>query len=198
MIRSFRPWLGGLLLALVCASPCFAERYLTVAEAEKLCFPRGDRFEGRIVRFTAEERKAIEQRSSVKVFNVGNRVSFAYQGTNLLGLLIVDHVLAKHEIVDYGVALSPDGKVLQVEILEFRESQGADVRSAKWRGQFVGKNSAAPLKLNGDIYNISGATLSCRHVTEGVKRVLATYELVVRPQLGLADRLPDLSKAPKP
>lgn len=188
----------ALLLTLVSTNQCFAERYLTVAEAEKLCFSQGDRFETRIVRFSADERKAIAKRSSVKVFNLGNRVSLAYRGTNFLGVLIVDHVLAKHEIIDYGVAVSPDGKVLQVEILEFRESHGADVRSAKWRSQFVGKTSGAPLKLNDDIYNISGATLSCRHVTEGVKRVLATYDLVVRPQLGLASRLPDLGKAAKP
>ena len=29
--------------------------------------------------------------------------------------------------------------------------------------------------------NISGATLSCRHVTDGVKRLLATYALVLAP-----------------
>jgi len=32
------------------------------------------------------------------------------------------------------------------------------------------------LKLNGDIKNISGATLSSKHVTDGVKRVLRLYE----------------------
>ena len=41
--------------------------------------------------------------------------------------------------------------------------------------QFVGKTSASPLKVNGDIRNISGATLSSMHVTEGVKRILAAY-----------------------
>ena len=197
-IRLSRTWLTGLLLALVSADHCFAERYLTVAEAGKLCFPQSDRVENRIVRFSAGERKAIEKKSSGKVFNLGNRISLTYQGSKLLGVLIVDQVLGKHEIIDYGVALSPDGRVLQVEILEFRESHGADIRNAKWRAQFVGKTSGAPLKLHDDIYNISGATLSCRHVTEGIKRVLATYDLVLRPQFGLAGGLPDLSKAAKP
>jgi Na+-translocating ferredoxin:NAD+ oxidoreductase RnfG subunit len=32
------------------------------------------------------------------------------------------------------------------------------------------------LKLNGDIKNISGATLSSKHVTDGVKRVLRMYQ----------------------
>lgn len=46
---------------------------------------------------------------------------------------------------------------------------------ASWLAQFVGKTSASPLRLNGDIRNISGATLSSTHVTEGVKRILAAY-----------------------
>ena len=35
---------------------------------------------------------------------------------------------------------------------------------------------SSPLQLNGDITNISGATLSSRHVTDGVKRMLQVYE----------------------
>jgi Na+-transporting NADH:ubiquinone oxidoreductase subunit NqrC len=65
--------------------------------------------------------------------------------------------------------------VHSVEILQYRESYGGEVRSPSWLGQFAGKTSASPLKVNGDIRNIAGATLSSLHVTEGVKRVLATY-----------------------
>jgi len=36
------------------------------------------------------------------------------------------------------------------------------------------------LNSNGDIKKISGATLSCRHITDGVKRVLASYEIALR------------------
>ena len=82
----------------------------------------------------------------------------------------------------------------QVEILEFRESHGMEVRGEKWREQFKGKNAGSKLKLNDDIYNISGATISCRQVTEGVKRVLATYDQVVRPLPGVGDRLSDAAK----
>ena len=46
--------------------------------------------------------------------------------------------------------------------------------------QFVGKTSQSPLKLDRDIKNISGATLSCRHVTDGVKRLLAFYEIALK------------------
>ena len=175
-----------------------AERYLTVDEARKLCFPAADKFEEQTLRFTEQQRKSIQKQSGIKVRNLGNHIRLARQGTNLLGVLVVDHVLGKHEIIDYAVAILPTGIVAQVEILEYRESHGMEVRGEKWREQFKGKSSEAKLRLNDDIYNISGATISCRNVTEGVKRVLATYDVVLRPQLGLLERVPDGADKPKP
>ena len=160
-----------------------AERYLTLEQAGKLAFPTADRFEEKILRFSAEQRAAIQKKAGVSVKVDGNKIRYAYEGAHLLGVLFLDHVLGKHEIIDYAVALSPDGKILAVEILEYRESYGFEIRGAKWRSQFAGKRVNDPLRLNKDIYNISGATMSCRHVTEGIRRVLATFDLLCRPQL---------------
>jgi len=104
---------------------------------------------------------------------------------------VLDRVFGKHDVIEYGVALSPEGKVLQVEILEYREHYGGEIRDAKWRQQFKGKTAASKVKLNDDIFNISGATISCRNVTDGIRRVLSTFELVVRPRLAAVGRLPD-------
>ena len=65
----------------------------------------------------------------------------------------------------------------QVEILAYRESHGGEVRLPAWRRQFVGKTAASPLRVGDDIANISGATLSCTHVTDGVRRIVAIVEL---------------------
>jgi Na+-translocating ferredoxin:NAD+ oxidoreductase RnfG subunit len=184
------PWLQGLLaLGLICVGPrAQAERFLTAAEARRLCFPAADRFDEQVIRFTPEQVRAIEKACRLKVRNRGHRLWLAHAGTNLVGVLIADHVLGKHEVIDYAVAVSPDGRVLQIEVLEYRESYGGEIRGVRWRDQFRGKTGAAPLRLNDDIYNISGATISCRQVTEGVRRVLATFEQVVRPRLRAGDR----------
>jgi Na+-transporting NADH:ubiquinone oxidoreductase subunit NqrC len=173
-----------------------AERYLSLAEAQRVCFPQADRFESQTIRLTAEESKAVQQKSSVKVRERESQFWLARKGTNLHGLILLDHVFGKHEVIEYAVAVTPDGAVLQVEILEYREHYGGEVRNAKWREQFKGKTGASKLKLNEDIYNISGATISCRNVTDGVRRVLATFELVVRPQLLAAGRLRDAAAKP--
>jgi Na+-transporting NADH:ubiquinone oxidoreductase subunit NqrC len=65
--------------------------------------------------------------------------------------------------------------------MDYRETYGYQIRNPAWRKQFVGKTYQSDLKLDKDIMNISGATLSCRHITDGVKRLLSFYELVLKP-----------------
>jgi Na+-transporting NADH:ubiquinone oxidoreductase subunit NqrC len=56
---------------------------------------------------------------------------------------------------------------------------GGEIRNPKWRQQFVGKRPGSQLRLDKDIKNISGATLSSRHVTDGVRRLLVTYQMLL-------------------
>ena len=99
---------------------------------------------------------------------------------------MLDQVIGKHEIINYAVALDAAGAVRQLEILDYHESYGGEVHLPAWRRQFVGKKHGAPVEIDKDIKNISGATLSCTHVTEGVRRLLSTYALVLAPQAGLS------------
>ena len=79
-----------------------------------------------------------------------------------------------------GLGLTDDGAVKQIEVMDYREIYGGQVRDEKWRAQFIGKKHGARLKLDDDIQNISGATLSSGHITEGVRRLLATHALVLK------------------
>jgi Na+-transporting NADH:ubiquinone oxidoreductase subunit C len=101
-------------------------------------------------------------------------------GTTLLGWFIEDEVVGKHEFITWALALNADGAVRQIEILDYRETYGHEIRDVKWREQFVGKAHGAALKLDTDIKNISGATLSSRHITEGVRRLLSFHALVLK------------------
>ncbi|OAF02330.1 FMN-binding domain-containing protein [Bradyrhizobium centrolobii] len=135
------------------ASPAYAVRYLSIDEAQKEAFPSATHF------------------TEVQA----GRVWKAEAGGKVVGFFVFDRVVGKHLFIDYAVALTPAGAVHKVEILEYRESYGGDIRSPSWLAQFVGKTSGSALKINGDIRNIAGATLSSTHVTEGVKRILAAY-----------------------
>jgi Na+-translocating ferredoxin:NAD+ oxidoreductase RnfG subunit len=83
-------------------------------------------------------------------------------------------------MITYAVGIAPNGSVQGIEILEYVESYGYEVAEDNWRKQFVGKTAEDPLKLKKDIQNISGATLSCKHLTDGVKRVMVMYDLALK------------------
>ena len=136
--------------------------------AQKLCFPECDQFVATHVKFTPAQINAIEAKSGQKQLLRGQEIWRAMQNGKLHGFFIVDYVIGKHPVIDYAVALSPEGTVKQIEILNYRESYGGEIRNPDWRKQFVGKGPRARFALNEGINNISGATLSCRHVTEGV------------------------------
>lgn len=133
------------------ASPAFAVQYMSLAQAQKLGFP-----------------------SATEFVPAGPLVWQVQAGGKQAGRYIVDHVIGKHLYIDFAVSLSPDGRIQRVDVLKYRESYGGEVRDRSWLDQFVGKSSSSPLTVGGDIRNISGATLSCHHLTEAIKRILRT------------------------
>jgi len=165
--------------ALVASAPVHATVYLSVEQAQALMFP-GATLTPDFVTLTPEQIKAIEKACDVNVLTPNLKAWRASTG----GWFIADQVVGKHEFIPFAVAIDAQGAVKSVEILEYRETFGEQVRNAAWRAQFVGKTHDAQLKLGSDIKNISGATLSSRHITDGVKRLLTTYALVLAPPHG--------------
>ena len=144
-------WTAPAAVVMTVGSAAHAVQYLTIPEAQKHAFPSATGF------------------TEVQA----GRIWRAEAGGRLVGFFIFDRVIGKHLFIDYAVALDPAGRVHEVEILQYRESYGGEIRSPSWLAQFVGKSSTSALQVGNDIRNISGATLSSQHVTEGVKRILA-------------------------
>jgi Na+-translocating ferredoxin:NAD+ oxidoreductase RnfG subunit len=156
------------------STSAYATTYLTVEQAQQAIFP-AQPLTPAFVTLTPAQIAAIQKKSGVNVRHAEVRV---WQTADKQ-LFIADEVVGKHEFITFAVGLRADGSVKQIEILDYKESYGYQVREEPWRRQFVGKTSAAPLELGRDVLNISGATLSCRHVTDGIKRLLATYDIAL-------------------
>jgi len=134
--------------ALVTIMPASATVYLTTEQAQRALFPGAA--------FTS----------------AGDGIWRTSSG----GYFVVDRVLGKHEYITYAVGVNGNGTVKGIEIMQYNESYGYEVRNASWRAQFVGKSAGSALQLNSDIKNISGATLSSKHITDGVRRVLQSLK----------------------
>lgn len=169
----WEPFFAAPLIVISTAS--WGNVYFSTEQAQQALFP-GGKFALVNLALTQDQRDALRARSGVYEPFQENRV-WAVEGK---GFFVIDQVVGKHEMITYAVGLNPDGSVKQVEILEYRETYGYEIRDAAWRKQFVGKSASSPVKLNKDINNITGATLSCKHVTDGVRRVLAVYDTILK------------------
>jgi Na+-translocating ferredoxin:NAD+ oxidoreductase RnfG subunit len=163
--------------ALAVVQAAYATEYMSVEAAQRAAFPDATAFVPVPLRLDAAARArldAIAQPPGVR----DPRVWRATAGGQAIGTFYADAVIGKQEHIGYSVAVDTAGRVLRVDILDYRETHGWEIRNDRWRGQFVGKTVADPVEVRRDIANISGATLSCRHVTDGVRRLLALHALL--------------------
>jgi len=152
-----------------------AKIYVTADQAQKILFPNKQLTKAPII-ITDDLQERMRAASSIRYPFRGDRIWKAADGS----WLIIDEVVGKHEMITYAVGIAPNGSILGIEILEYVESYGYEVAEVQWRKQFAGKTAKDPVKLNQDIQNIGGATLSCKHLTDGVKRVLVLYDLALK------------------
>jgi len=152
-----------------------ARIYVTAEQVQKILLPHKQLNQAPII-ISEDLQEKMRAASSIRHPFRGDRIWKASDGS----WLIIDEVIGKHEMITYAVAINPNGSVLGLEILEYVESYGYEVAEAGWRKQFVGKTAHDPIKLNQDIQNIGGATLSCKHITDGVKRVAVLYDLALK------------------
>ena len=157
----------------------FAVDYLSAEQAAKLMFPDADAFDIRDVALNAGQLQQLDAQG-IRGRSANWSVRVARKADATLGFVITDDVIGKVELISYAVGIALDGSVKQVEILSYRESHGFEIRLPAWRRQFVAKGAGSALRVGEDIANISGATLSCQHVTDGVRRIVAVVALLRR------------------
>jgi FMN-binding protein len=91
---------------------------------------------------------------------------------SLLGFAAVGNVIGKDQWITFLVALDAADRLVDVDILVYREPYGGEVAYDAWRKQFRGKSAPDSLRVGKEIRGISGATISVRAVTAGVRRML--------------------------
>lgn len=166
-------WLSATATGLALTVPAVVQAapFATLEDAARRGFPEATAFREQLVQATPDDARALAAVGGAARSTTW-RMLVALKGDQALGAVVADSVVGKFELIDYAVALGLDGRILHVEILNYRESHGYEIKLPAWRKQFVGKGPEARLSVGEDIANISGATLSCTHVTDGVRRLV--------------------------
>jgi hypothetical protein len=158
----------------------FAAVFMEAEQAQKLLLPNADAFQALALTLDEAKLSAIAKASDARVpKNFNPRIWRAMQTDKPVGWVIADRVIGKYDLIDYAAGFDAQGASLGMEVLAYRESHGSEIKQTAWRKQFIGKKGPDAMRFADDIRNISGATLSCQHVTEGMQRLSALASLLV-------------------
>jgi len=171
-----RIWDNDLKRFLTQAEIDHAEVFMTEEEAVKIMLAKSERIRKDVLRLSQDQKEIIEQRIGWKFPEDSFEVYIGETGTQVDGYALIQNTIGKHKPMTYMVGVDAQGRVSNVELLVFREARGSEVRTKRFNVQYEGKTVADPVRLNKDIINISGATMSVRSFSAGVKRVLVLVD----------------------
>jgi FMN-binding domain len=175
---------GLILTALLPAPIVVAADYLSIDAAQKAVYPQADSFQEVFLVRTAEQQQALLADAGPQPTHGVIRIWKATQQDALLGYFFVDEVIGRQSLITYALGIDAGGEIRNLEIMAYRESHGGEIRNPGWREQFDKRSDLGHLQFRSDIKNISGATLSSEHVTQGVRWLLALWQSALKPAAG--------------
>lgn len=153
-----------------------AEVFMTEDEGLKTMFPKSERVRKDLIKLNAEKKTQVEDRIGWRFPEEQFEVYIGETGTRVDGYAMVQNTIGKHKPMTYMVGIDGQGSVSDIELLVFRESRGSEIRQKRFNSQYEGKTVLDPVRINKDIINISGATMSVRSMSAGIKRVLVLVD----------------------
>ena len=164
-------------LAIVLASaPVAAQRgsFLSMEEMRQRAFGgHADSLEWQTLWVSQAQRETIEQLLGHSFHSL--RIRYLGEGQRTLWKF---EEIGKEQLITTGVVVEA-GRIAAIEVMEYRESRGGEVRYPFFTDQFQGLGLApepAPA-LDGNIDGITGATLSVRAMTKIATLALFCHQL---------------------
>ncbi len=154
------------------------EVFLTPEEGSNLIFSDSEQIRHVNLILTPSQKESIQERIGWTFPETSFECFIGETQGKTDGWALVQNTVGKHKHMTYMVGVDQDGEVMSVELLVYRESRGSEVRKRRFNYQYEGKTVYDPIRINRDIINISGATMSVRSMSAGIKRTLVVVDEV--------------------
>ncbi len=145
-------------------------------EALALAFP-GAQFTRKEHWLTETQARRVKDLAGTPLPGLWQVAYEARKNGDLLGVAFIDSHRVRTLQETLLVAVAPDGHLLRVEVLAFREPQDYLAKEA-WVRQFEGKKLDAELSLRGAIRPLSGSTLTANAMTDAARRALSLHRIL--------------------
>jgi len=126
---------------------------------------------------------AMFKRESITFEN--NDLSFTLENDQLYkisleksvkGFVLVEEAMGRYHSFKFMVFVNSKLEVQAVYVLQYDEDYGSEITSKKWLEQFKGFNPQSKFEYKQNIDAISGATISSKSITLGIKNVLQKFK----------------------
>ena len=170
-------WLTASAVMAAAAIPAAGEVYLN--EAQALSIILGEKAVIRREQKTLDPglRTKLERSSNLRFPEAFYTFFIATQAGQPEKYAIQMSEIGKTEPITFMVGISPEGKITEVTIMVFRENRGWEVKEKRFLNQFRGKTLRNAIRVDEDIINYTGATLSSKAVARGVRRALLLFDV---------------------
>lgn len=147
-------------------------------EAFELVFGKDAVVEPLSLFLTDEQAEKIEKIAQVKLDSKLYSLHVGKRGGQVLGYAAIESHNVRTQPETVMIVLSPAGELVRVEMLAFHEPPEYQP-PARWFERLY-KRPLGELRLNQGVDGISGATLSSRASLDGIRKVMAIYQVAVK------------------
>jgi len=136
-------------------------------------FPAADSIVCDTFAVTRQIRDSLQSRLGREIADSAFVCFDVYRSAARLGTAVVADERGKYRPITFMAGIDTTHHVVDVRVLIYRESRGGEVQKSRFLKQYDGKSLEDPIRINRDIINITGATISVNALNHGVRKALA-------------------------
>ncbi len=136
-------------------------------------FPDADSAQPHMIDVDSVMREGLEAILGWRVRDSVFQCYFIFDSGEKVGTAVLADEQGKYRPITFMAGIDNDNRVVDVRVLIYRESRGGEVRQTRFLKQYRGKSLENPIRINRDIINITGATISVNALNAGVRKALA-------------------------
>jgi Na+-translocating ferredoxin:NAD+ oxidoreductase RnfG subunit len=171
---------GVVVMSAMSAGTVSAKIFASQEQALAEAFPDASRIDRETVLLLKEDAEKISALIHEEIASKIVVLHTAYKDEKIIGYAQIDvhNVRTKPEALM--IVLTADGAIRSVRVLAFHEPLDY-MPTDRWYAQFEGRSKQKGLRVGRGIHAVVGATLSARAATDGVRRMLAYWEVLLKP-----------------
>lgn len=156
--------------------------FMSRQAALKLAFPSASSVDRKTVFLSQEQAAAVQKLAKSKAESQMVTYYVGKSTGGVLGYAFFETHIVRTMPETFMAVVDPDGTLKFVELLAFYEP-GDYLSPKRWFALFGGRKLDDELWVKRGIRNVTGATLSAQAVTDGIRRVLAFFQIAIKKEI---------------